>query len=189
MILNFKIKFPWGDYTWFVIRIMNCLNNYSVQYTSYYDPKNGEKKYIELHGQKPHSIREDKTNRWKPGMKIHFTTGSRSKNYKCFAESKCISTQVIEIKEIDSKVHPIIKEALTLLGVETDIHYIFEEYVPKLDVVFRKRFQVTIDGRVLSVGEINTLAKNDGFNNTHDFFRWFNKSFTGKIIHWTDLKY
>lgn len=175
MILNFKTKYPWGGYTNFESKVLNCLNNWKHQFA-------GDIK-------KPHSIREDKANRWKPGRKIHFTTGSRTPNYKCFAESKCVSTQVIEIKEIDSKVNPIIKEALTLLGVETDTHYIFEEYVPKLDIVFRKRFQVTIDGRVLSVEEINTLAKNDGFDSTHDFFRWFNKSFTGKIIHWTNLKY
>lgn len=28
-----------------------------------------------------------------------------------------------------------------------------------------------------------------GFDSVKDFFRYFNKDFKGKIIHWTDLKY
>lgn len=34
-----------------------------------------------------------------------------------------------------------------------------------------------------------TLARNDGFDSTESFFRFFNKDFAGKIIHWTDLRY
>ncbi|MBD8349370.1 hypothetical protein [Dysgonomonas sp. HGC4] len=175
MILNFKIEYPWGGYTNFESKILNCVNNWKHQFT-------GDSK-------KPHSIRYDKTNRWKAGRKIHFATGARTPNYNCFVESKVISTQEIEIKDVGLEINPIIKEALTLLGVETVCHYIFEEYVPKLDIVLRKRFRVSVDKRVLSLEEINTLAKNDGFDSTHDFFRWFNQDFKGKIIHWTDLKY
>lgn len=48
---------------------------------------------------------------------------------------------------------------------------------------------VIIDGRGLSNKEIETLAKNDGFNNTEDFFSWFDSDWKGNLIHWTDLKY
>jgi len=35
------------------------------------------------------TIRDDPNNRWKPGRKIHFATGARTKNYECFAEGEC----------------------------------------------------------------------------------------------------
>ena len=37
--------------------------------------------------------------------------------------------------------------------------------------------------------EIELLAKHDGFNSMEDFFKWFDKDFKGKIIHWTDFRY
>jgi hypothetical protein len=46
-----------------------------------------------------------------------------------------------------------------------------------------------IDGRSLNWQEVKILAKNDGFKSITQFFEWFNKDFTGKIIHWTKLKY
>lgn len=177
MILNFKTKFPWGDFTWFVILIVNWKKNYSLQYTTYYDTKTGKEQIIEVAGQKLHSIREDKNNRWKIGMKIHFTTGARTKNYHCFGESRVESTQRIEIKE--------------MIMVSSDRCYVFSEEVKFKNRIetFSKIFKVAIDGNTLTTTEIDLLAKNDGFKNTHDFFRWFNKDFNGKIIHWTDLKY
>ncbi|PXX26258.1 hypothetical protein C7967_11519 [Thalassospira sp. 11-3] len=48
---------------------------------------------------------------------------------------------------------------------------------------------VTVDGVLLTAPEIQTLAINDGFKSTDDFFKWFDQDFTGTIIHWTDLKY
>lgn len=158
MILNFKTKYPWGELTHFVGKILNWLDNLPTD-------------------QKLHSIRTDKTNRWKPGMKIHFSTGMRTKNYKCFAEGKCILTQVIEIREMSQ--------------VCVDNCYTYEEshMFGDRSEKFLKTFKVIVDGRDLTSDEIDLLAKNDGFETTHDFFRWFNKNFTGKIIHWTDLKY
>lgn len=41
----------------------------------------------------------------------------------------------------------------------------------------------------LTAGEIHLLAQNDGFDSVDDFYAYFNKSFEGKIIHWTDLTY
>ena len=50
-----------------------------------------------LDGTKIHSIRLDPGNRWKPGLKIHFATGVRTKNYHCFKEGICVSVQKISI--------------------------------------------------------------------------------------------
>jgi len=51
-----------------------------------------KKRFVEpiKKGVKIHTIREDKTNRWKSGMKVHAATGVRTKNYNCFFESVCI---------------------------------------------------------------------------------------------------
>lgn len=48
---------------------------------------------------------------------------------------------------------------------------------------------VSIDGRKLQQSEVETLARNDGFDSFVDFFNWFNQDFEGKIIHWTDFRY
>lgn len=48
---------------------------------------------------------------------------------------------------------------------------------------------LTVDGRRLSWDEIETLAVNDGFDNRQEFLKYFNSDFSGKIIHFTDLRY
>lgn len=50
-----------------------------------------------LQGRKKHTIRIDKNDRWKPGMKIHCATGVRTKKFKIFKEDVCRSTQKIRI--------------------------------------------------------------------------------------------
>lgn len=52
-----------------------------------------------------------------------------------------------------------------------------------------KAMSVVIDETEIFGQDIFMLAKNDGFNSVEDFFKWFDHDFTGKIIHWTDLKY
>lgn len=49
--------------------------------------------------------------------------------------------------------------------------------------------EIHVDGRRLLCFEIKRLAYNDGFDSVESFFKWFNKDWTGKIIHWTSLKY
>lgn len=44
-------------------------------------------------GEKIHTVRDDKKNRWKSGMKIHFRTPRFSKNNYQFKEGVCVSTQ------------------------------------------------------------------------------------------------
>lgn len=48
---------------------------------------------------------------------------------------------------------------------------------------------VTVDGRKMSIDEIQQLAWNDGFLTLIDFLLWFSEGVKGKIIHWTDLRY
>jgi len=51
-----------------------------------------------LAGTKVHTIRENKTNRWRPGTTIQFATGVRTKQYSQFKLNKCVSIQSIQIR-------------------------------------------------------------------------------------------
>jgi hypothetical protein len=136
MLLNFKTAFPNGRPTNFIWKIET--------------------------GVKKHSIREDQGKRWKKGVVIHITTGSRIKKYTCHLKKICTGTQKIEIKYLDKDSnYPLI-----WIGGVLYVHY------------YKKDMEV-----------LQELAKNDGFLDFDDFCCWFKKDFTGKIIHWTDLRY
>ena len=49
--------------------------------------------------------------------------------------------------------------------------------------------KVYVEGRLLSLNEMQRLAWNDGFVNLVDFWMFFNEYFKGYIIHWTNLQY
>jgi hypothetical protein len=111
---------------------------------------------------KIHTIREDKTNRWKPGRKIDFFTGRyTSKDRRRFAPTlECVSTQEIVI-----------------LNMFNDR----QVFVGCVNGENRNK---------LSESQIKKLALNDGFKNVDEFFLFFDQTdFKGKIIHWTDFKY
>lgn len=59
-----------------------------------------------IKGTKIHTIRLDPHNRWKPGNKIHFATGLRTKNYKQFFEGECKSIQSIKIIWLELAIYP-----------------------------------------------------------------------------------
>lgn len=160
MILGYKQTFPFnGELTNFHKKIIAGRYSNSIYASEGWTPK-------------VHSIREDTFNRWKPGMLIQHAYGVRTKNYDCFDECQCVSTQKIEIKEY------FINED----GYLSNSYTFFEKGVPRI-------FRIYVDDRLLDDCEIEILANNDGFQFTRDFLKWFNKPFTGKIIHWTDLKY
>lgn len=50
---------------------------------------------------------------------------------------------------------------------------------------------IGLNGRMslCTMEENKVIAKNDGFDTVQDFWKWFDKPFSGKIIHWTDSKY
>lgn len=124
------------------------------------------------HSPKLHTIREDKTNRWKAGMMIDFFINARTKNMLRFAPRvKVVSVQKIEITYFDEQ-NPKFTAQLSKIAAE-----------------YYNEVEVVVDNEVLNAKAINELVKNDGFVTPEDFFAWFNKDFSGKIIHWTDLKY
>lgn len=46
-----------------------------------------------------------------------------------------------------------------------------------------------VDGILLTCVEFEQLCINDGFDNTIDFCKYFDKDWKGKLIHWTNFKY
>lgn len=108
---------------------------------------------------KLHTIRDDKNNRWKVGTIIDFFINCRQKNMFRFAP-----------------VLPVVS-------------------VQKIEIIYDKVFgktlypEILIDNVKLHPMKLDELAQNDGFDTVEDLFAYFNKDFTGKIIHWTDLRY
>lgn len=116
---------------------------------------------------KIHTIREDKKDRWKVGTNIHFVINNRSKDRFQFAPIIPVkSTQFIKIKYEDNLPFPWIVIGNLINWVEFDPNNHFDY-----------------------ITQATELAHNDGFNSLDDFLKYFNKDFTGKIIHWTDYKY
>lgn len=116
---------------------------------------------------KLHTIREDKNDRWKPGVMIDFFINARQPNMFRFAPRiPVVSVQKIKI-----------------------VHFLAEAHIYIDDSFYGEIFfngNKEIDGYAVNIEE---LAINDGFDDVEDFIAYFNKDFTGKIIHWTDLKY
>lgn len=111
--------------------------------------------------QKKHTIRKDTNNKWKAGNKIHFVINNRTKNRFQFAPIvQCVSTQKITIT-----------------------------YNEKICEKHSSEPAVFIDDKIVDYKTIEALAINDGFDNESEFFNYFKEDFTGKIIHWTPLKY
>lgn len=98
-------------------------------------------------------------------MKMHQSTGVRTKQYKLIRIDSCTGTQKIEIKWLD---------------ISKDARHA-SVYVDNMCIG-------TYTNKYAS-GLLNMLAKNDGFDSVEDFFNWFNKDYKGKIIHWTELRY
>jgi hypothetical protein len=124
---------------------------------------------------KLHTIREDKHNRWKPGRKIEMVY--RGPKYSILHHfnkgipelEKCVSVQKIEIKWL-----------LQSLTIKIDGLVVFFG-----DVLEAGAYRSSHDHHLF----IEKFAINDGFKDSIQFFRWFKSDFTGKIIHWTDLRY
>lgn len=115
---------------------------------------------------KIHTIREDKHDRWRAGMKIHMAIGNRTPNRFQFAPTLvCMGVQEIVITEKIMTVYDCIK------------------------LNDGRVFTIQVDGKHLPMHRITDLAINDGFDSVDQFFQWFNEDFEGKLIGWTDFKY
>lgn len=136
---------------------------------------------------KLHTFRLDQYDRWKAGMNIQMVY--RGPKYSILDHfnkgipelEKCKSTQKVEIKwyTFHTKDLPIMR------GDEKSLTPKPKDYLTTRSPV------VIIDGITFSSGctQIKQLAINDGFDSLESFYGYFNKDFSGKIIHWTDLRY
>lgn len=125
---------------------------------------------------KLHTIREDKSNRWKAGNDIHMVINNRTKDRFQFAPVvKCVSVQKIRIKHTQSS------RSRPLIYIEIESQKT-PGYMLCLDTY-------NPETKESSFGHIDKLALNDGFPSVEAFFQFFDRSFVGKIVHWTDLKY
>lgn len=113
---------------------------------------------------KLHTIREDEKSLWKPGRKIHMVVFNRTKNRFQFAP-------VLEVKSVQ-------KIIIKPCGVEKSIQ-----------VGYHRFDMYNSEKGWINGGVLENLIFNDGFDSVEQFFKWFNEDFTGKIIHWTELKY
>jgi len=116
-----------------------------------------------INGHKKHTIRVDHHDRWHTGRRINHCHGVRTKSFDNFYNNDCTGTQSINIYWIGNNA------------------YVYVDH--KLIGRYNKVFQITRSKK------LDTLAENDGFDSTADFFKWFDKKFIGKLIHWTDLRY
>ena len=121
---------------------------------------------------------------------------------------KCLPKNYI-VGSNKSKLHTIRVDESNRWKTGMDIHFVINNRTPqrfqfapvvkctgdqKIEILYSfpdnllSAFpRVFVDGVWLP--DATQLAINDGFNSVEDFFAWFNKDFTGKIIHWTDLRY
>jgi hypothetical protein len=166
MILGFSTQLN-GKPTYFVEKIQTALRlpffNNSVGFSPEHVPPNMNFYVKSKYKPKLHTIREDKTNRWKAGMKIDFFINVRTKKMFRFAPVlPVVSTQNILITYT--------KTNKAMVFIDDKCFYMQD-------------FSVEGNHKMLH------LAQNDGFDTIEDFFAYFNEDFTGKIIHWTDLRY
>jgi len=119
-----------------------------------------------LNKTKIHTIRTDRSERWKRGQTIHFWRGnprntkSETKPHQFF-ECSCSSVQDTSME----------------LDYESD------------------KLIIRVDNRTLADSEVEQLAFNDGFDNTKQMSDWFfpepenENTFKGRLIHWTKCSY
>lgn len=177
MILPFSTQIN-GKPTYFVEKIWKGLKTQStesyIKLWATVSPEETTKQFpvdIDIYNEvkpKLHTIREDKKDRWKPGVMIDFFINARQKNMFRFAPRiPVVSTQKINITWLT--------KYMVFVTIDNK---------PIGDAIWDRGFIcMSCDTR------LRELAKNDGFESVEDFFGYFNKDFTGKIIHWTDLRY
>jgi len=113
-----------------------------------------------LQGIKIHTIRADTADRWKADRSIQMCY--RGKNYSVLDEF--------------NKGIPHLQKCTGVQEIE-------------IKTVGNNKI-ITVDGRQLGLVEHLLMAKYDGFEDVHEFYKWFSMvEFRGKLIHWTDYRY
>ncbi len=165
MEVGYKQLFPDGSPTYFKEKITKPFNIWKARKmggTCHFPD------HIAVLEPKIHTIRADKTDRWAMFKgDIHHVYGSRTKKRRLFLVCPFVSWQ------------PIIIQWNKVTGVNEKGH----------NVTVAWEQMVFVSGRVLTPDEIKTLAINDGFPSVEAFFKWFKHDFSGKILHWTNLRY
>ncbi len=106
------------------------------------------------------------------GTKIHTIREDRHNRWKA-------GNTIQMATGVRTKLYNQFNEGTCFSVQKIEIYYGFLSYFPA----------ILIDGRKLTNVELSELSKNDGFNSFNDFRKWFNKDYTGKIIHFTNFKY
>ncbi len=117
---------------------------------------------------KLHTIRDDKNDRWKVATKIDFFINARQKSMFRFAPVLPVVSIQEFVLEYELSSSPIGRGACVWID---NVKFWWFDDINKDDQ------------------KMLHFAQNDGFDTIEDFFAYFNKDFTGKLIHWTDLKY
>lgn len=182
MILGFKQKFDNGEPTLFVekiwkgfvdiLNVNECPGEWDLRDESAIElffkciiKGCFLHKYFRTVKCKIHTIREDKTNRWRKDIPIHFYINVRQKNMFRFAPViPCVSVQKIRILWEDES-DPCV--------------YLWNDDVGFMPFAYPGYNE---EG-------LRQLVLNDGFDSIGAFFDWFDEDFTGKIIHWTSKRY
>jgi len=170
MILGFMQKSANGDPTYFREKILSGVGRS-------YETTHGT---ISLNP-KIHTLRIDPHNRWKPGMSIQMVY--RGPKYSILDHfnkgipelERCVSIQRIKLTWIYKNAY--VETNLPLRKIKGP-HGEFNYYPA-----------IWIDDKPMNQAQIELLAANDGFDSIYQFFKWFNKDFTGKILHFTDYRY
>jgi hypothetical protein len=187
MTLSFKEHFPDGSPTYFLQKIVfTCSTLFLVDgdYLSIMSKMEEQKPMIRLlHPSeisplfKYHSIREDKSERWKEGNKIHFVIRNRRPNRFQFLPV----IQVSGVQKIKIRTEKILTPV-------NDVPY--EIMFFWIDGEFFGQIVKDPDGVYIVDSSVARLAINDGLT-VKQFYRWFadKMPFDGKIIHWSEIRY
>ena len=172
MILPFSTELN-GMPTYFLPKIWRSIKqkydvkDYILKSPGYVFAPNGIQQTLKP---KKHTIRQDKNDRWKPGVMIDFFINSRTKDMFRFAPRiPVVSTQDIEIVWSGGEINTV--------GVWIDNKCYVANYEKDYNQSKQRQERMEV------------LAFNDGFDSVEDFLNYFNQDFTGKLIHWTDFKY
>ena len=116
-----------------------------------------------LDGTKIHTIREDKTGRWKPGNKIHFATGVRTPYYNNFIDGECARVQEVFMTYAYNDLIEISVDDRELFGYQERMEFARNDGFETWAEFFDWFYPIII-------------ASPD-------------QCFRGKVIHWTLFKY
>lgn len=178
MILGYKEKFPWGEPTNFKEKI---LAGEMLNALGYFDANAIQPKFDLKFQPKIHTFRIDPHDRWKVGMKMDMVY--RGANYQIkdrFYSATLVSMQKIRIEWTNQNVEIFVDGHLILQATVTESFIGSTHYYRHLNgkgIVEQSNLRSDL------------IAINDGFSGLSSFFKWFNKDWQGKILHWTDFRY